>query len=139
ESSDRDLDRMRGHSGLALAIFGLNMTYGMYYLTEPPVGTVNLTAPQTVTFTQLRRCGFPIADYMWNARRSLCIAICKVNCLLLEGLTKIILPVRSNRSKTGVLYIPADVVKDSSFPFSADQEVVIKIDGGRLVIERRRS
>jgi len=62
-----------------------------------------------------------------------------VNCLLLEGLTKIILPVRSNRSKTGVLYIPADVVKDSSFPFSADQEVVIKIDGGRLVIERRRS
>jgi len=72
-------------------------------------------------------------------RPSLRTAICKVNCLLLESLAKIILPVRSDRSKTGILYIPADLVKDSSFPFSADQEVVIKIDGSRLVIEERRS
>ena len=92
-----------------------------------------------LTFTQLRPRGSPLLSYMQNQRPSLRTAICKVNCLLLEGLTKIILPVRSNRSKTGVLYIPADVVKDSSFPFSADQEVVIKIDDGRLVIERRRS
>jgi len=54
---------------------------------------------------------------------------------LLEGLAKIILPSRGNRSKTGILYIPADVVKDSSFPFSPDQEVLIRIDGRKLVVE----
>jgi hypothetical protein len=58
-----------------------------------------------------------------------------VKCLMLEGYAKIILPTRSNRSKTGILYIPADVVKDSSFPFNSDQEVMIRIDGKRLVIE----
>jgi len=54
---------------------------------------------------------------------------------LLEGLAKIILPSRGDRSKTGILYIPADVVKDSSFPFSPDQEVLIRIDGRKLVVE----
>ena len=54
---------------------------------------------------------------------------------LLEGFAKIILPSRGNRSKTGILYIPADVVKDSSFPFSPDQEVLIRIDGRKLVVE----
>jgi hypothetical protein len=54
---------------------------------------------------------------------------------LLEGLAKIILPSRGDRSKTGILYIPADVVKDSSFPFSPDQEVLIRIDGRKLIVE----
>jgi len=54
---------------------------------------------------------------------------------MLEGLAKIILPSRGDRSKTGILYIPADVVKDSSFPFSPDQEVLIRIDGRKLVVE----
>jgi hypothetical protein len=54
---------------------------------------------------------------------------------LLEGLAKIILPSRGDRSKTGILYIPADLVKDSSFPFSPDQEVLIRIDGRKLVVE----
>jgi hypothetical protein len=58
---------------------------------------------------------------------------------MLEGSAKIILPAKDNRSKTGVLYIPADVVKDSSFPFNPDQEVVVRIDGKRLVIEGRRA
>ena len=58
-----------------------------------------------------------------------------VKCRMLEGYAKIIVPTRSNRSKTGILYIPADVVKDSSFPFNSDQEVMIRIDGKRLVIE----
>ena len=62
-----------------------------------------------------------------------------VICLMLEGSTKIILPTRNNRSKTGVLYIPADVVKDSLFPFIPDQEVVVRIDGKRLVVEEMRS
>ena len=54
---------------------------------------------------------------------------------LLEAFAKIILPSRGDRSKTGILYIPADVVKDSSFPFSSDQEVLIRIDGRKLIIE----
>ncbi|MGA2971470.1 MAG: hypothetical protein ABSE39_02455 [Candidatus Bathyarchaeia archaeon] len=58
-----------------------------------------------------------------------------VNYRMLEGYAKIILPSRSDRSKTGILYIPADIVKDSSFPFNPDQEVVVRIDGRRLVIE----
>ena len=62
-----------------------------------------------------------------------------VICLMLEGSAKIILPTRDNRSKTGVLYIPADVVKDSLFPFIPDQEVIVRIDGKRLVVEEMRS
>jgi hypothetical protein len=54
---------------------------------------------------------------------------------VLEGLAKIILPSREDRSKTGILYIPADIVKDSSFPFIPDQEVVVRIDGRKLVVE----
>jgi hypothetical protein len=54
---------------------------------------------------------------------------------MLEGLAKIILPSRGDRSKTGILYIPADVVKDSSFPFSPDQEVLVRIDGRKLIVE----
>ncbi len=62
-----------------------------------------------------------------------------VICLMLEGSAKIILPTSDNRSKTGVLYIPADVVKDSLFPFIPDQEVIVRIDGKRLVVEEMRS
>lgn len=62
-----------------------------------------------------------------------------VNCPMLEGYAKIILPTNNNRSKTGILYIPADLVKDSSFPFEADQEVVVRIDGKRLVVEGAKS
>ena len=58
---------------------------------------------------------------------------------MLEAYAKIILPTRSDRSKTGILYIPADVVKDSSFPFDPDQEVMIRIDGKRLIIEGVRA
>jgi hypothetical protein len=58
---------------------------------------------------------------------------------MLEGYAKIILPTRSDRSKTGILYIPADVVKDSSFPFNPEQEVIIRIDGKRLVVEGVRA
>jgi hypothetical protein len=58
-----------------------------------------------------------------------------VKCLMLEGCAKIILPTSTRRSKTGILYIPADIVKDSSFPFDSDQEVMIRIEGKRLVIE----
>jgi len=54
---------------------------------------------------------------------------------MLEGFAKFILPSRGERSKTGILYIPADVVKDSSFPFIPDQEVIVRIDGRKLIVE----
>jgi hypothetical protein len=53
-----------------------------------------------------------------------------------EGKTKFSIP--SKASSTGVIYIPADVVKDSSFPFQPNEEVVVRIDGEKLVIERDR-
>lgn len=56
--------------------------------------------------------------------------------MVLQGLARIILGSRSDRSRTGVLYIPADIVKDSLFPFSPNEEVIVRIEGDRLVIER---
>ena len=61
---------------------------------------------------------------------------CVVLCLMLEGKTKIILPPKGGR--TGVLYIPADIVKDSSFPFEANERVLVRIEGRRLVVESER-
>ena len=57
--------------------------------------------------------------------------------MVLTGMARIILGTRSDRSRTGVLYIPADVVKDSLFPFSANEEVLVRIEGSKLVVERR--
>ena len=57
--------------------------------------------------------------------------------MVLTGMARIILGTRSDRSRTGVLYIPADVVKDSLFPFSANEEVLVRIEGDKLVVERR--
>jgi hypothetical protein len=57
--------------------------------------------------------------------------------MVLTGMARIILGSRSDRSRTGVLYIPADVVKDSLFPFSANEEVLVRIEGEKLVVERR--
>ena len=37
-----------------------------------------------------------------------------------------------------VLYIPADLRKDSSFPFRVSQKVLIRIEGKRLVVEKVR-
>jgi len=54
---------------------------------------------------------------------------------MLEGFAKIILPSRTDRSKTGILYIPADLVKDSLFPFGPNQQVIVRIDGKRLIVE----
>jgi len=53
---------------------------------------------------------------------------------MLEGKTRIILPPRGG--KTGILYIPADIVKDSSFPFQANERVLVRIVGKKLVVER---
>jgi hypothetical protein len=57
--------------------------------------------------------------------------------MVLTGMARIILGSRSDRSRTGVLYIPADIVKDSLFPFAANEEVLVRIEGEKLVVERR--
>jgi len=54
---------------------------------------------------------------------------------MLKGKARILVP--NKRGKTGLIYIPADVVKDSSFPFKPNEEVIIKIDGEKLVIEKK--
>ena len=42
----------------------------------------------------------------------------------------------SHRGKTGILYIPADIVKDSSFPLE-EGRVVIEISGDKLIVKKR--
>ena len=46
--------------------------------------------------------------------------------------------VQSHGGSTGIAIIPADIVKDSSFPFKLPAQVVVKIDGQRLIIEHTR-
>ena len=53
---------------------------------------------------------------------------------MLEARARLIIP--ANKGKTGILYIPADIVKDSSFPFEPNETVIIKIEGERLIIEK---
>jgi len=55
---------------------------------------------------------------------------------VLEGRAKFTIPGKSGF--TGVVYIPADIVKDSNFPFNSDDEVSIKIQGKKLVIMREK-
>ena len=42
----------------------------------------------------------------------------------------------ASRGNTGIIYIPADIVKDSTFPLQDGDQVRITIDKDRLIIER---
>jgi len=42
----------------------------------------------------------------------------------------------SPKGKTGLIYVPADLVKDSSFPFQNGEVLRIKIEGKALVIKQ---
>ena len=37
---------------------------------------------------------------------------------------------------TALLTIPADLVKDSAFPFKVPERVLVSIDGERLIVEK---
>ena len=37
---------------------------------------------------------------------------------------------------TALLTIPADLVKDSQFPFRVPEDVIVRIDGKRLIVEK---
>ena len=43
---------------------------------------------------------------------------------------------KSDKSATGILYIPADLMVDSAFPFKPPESVRVRIDGERLIIEK---
>jgi hypothetical protein len=57
-----------------------------------------------------------------------------VNHKVLEGRARFTIP--SKGSNTGVVYIPADIVKDSNFPFQSNEEVLVRIHGKKLIIKR---
>ena len=41
----------------------------------------------------------------------------------------------ASRGKTGIIYVPADLVKDTTFPFANGDSLLIRIYGERLIIE----
>ena len=60
---------------------------------------------------------------------------------MLEGKSKIINRSRKSKGKhydSLFIYIPSDVTKDSTFPFGSDEEVIVRIDKDRLVIEKSK-
>lgn len=52
-----------------------------------------------------------------------------------EGAGKFAFP---SRGKTGIIYVPADVVRDSTFPLKENDAVLIRIDGERLIVEKSK-
>ena len=43
----------------------------------------------------------------------------------------------ASRSKTGVLFIPSQIVNDSAFPFDIGQKVTIRIENDKLIVEKK--
>jgi len=61
------------------------------------------------------------------------------NDTMLEGKSKIINRSRQSKGKqydSLFIYVPSDVTKDSTFPFRSDEEVIVRIDKNRLIIEK---
>jgi hypothetical protein len=52
---------------------------------------------------------------------------------MIESIAKLII---APNSRTGLLYIPSDLMVDSAFPFQAPLSVKVRIDGEKLVIEK---
>jgi hypothetical protein len=55
--------------------------------------------------------------------------------MVLEAKGKFKLP---PKGKTGLIYVPADLVKDSSFPFHDGEVLRIKIEGKTLLIQQEK-
>lgn len=41
----------------------------------------------------------------------------------------------ASRGRTGIIYVPADLVKDSTFPFTNGDLLLIRIDEEQLIVE----
>ena len=61
---------------------------------------------------------------------------------MIEGIGKVI----NRPTKTGgktydkyFIYIPASVAKDSAFPFSPGEKVIVRIEGNKLIIEKLKT
>ena len=52
---------------------------------------------------------------------------------MIEGVGKISF---ASRSKTAILYIPSDITKDSAFPFENGENVRIRIENQKLIVEK---
>ena len=52
-----------------------------------------------------------------------------------EGETKFVIP-HKDRSGTGVIYVPAHIVKDSTFPFQDGEEIALLIKNKKLVAKK---
>jgi hypothetical protein len=44
----------------------------------------------------------------------------------------------ASRGKTGIIYVPADLVKDTTFPFADGDSFLIRIDSERLIVEKSK-
>ncbi len=40
------------------------------------------------------------------------------------------------KSRTGILYIPSDLMIDSTFPFQPPANLKVRIEGQRLIVEK---
>jgi len=45
----------------------------------------------------------------------------------------------NGRSRTGLLFIPAELMTDSAFPFKIPSQVVVKIESKKLVVEEAKA
>jgi len=46
---------------------------------------------------------------------------------------------RAGRGRTGCIIVPADVVGDTSFPFKYGDKVMVRIEAGRLIVEKQKT
>jgi len=44
----------------------------------------------------------------------------------------------ASRGKTGIIYVPSHLVTDSTFPLGNGEQVLVRIDGERLIVEKTR-
>ena len=42
----------------------------------------------------------------------------------------------ASRGRIGIIYVPADLVKDTTFPFANGDSLLIRIDAERLIVEK---
>jgi hypothetical protein len=45
----------------------------------------------------------------------------------------------ADKSRTGILYIPSDLMVDSTLPFKPPEKVIVRIEDQRLIIEKLKS
>ena len=44
----------------------------------------------------------------------------------------------ASKGKTGLIYVPSDVVRDSTFPFVEDENILIRINNSSLIVEKTK-